>query len=49
LETSPDGRTVFVDGDKRSIKKFNINDMYLMGGFTFTYIFPNAGMRCPKF
>lgn len=48
-ETSPDGRTLFVDGDKRSIKKFNINDMYLMGGFTITYIFPNTGMRCPRF
>ncbi|MES2780171.1 MAG: DUF6089 family protein [Bacteroidota bacterium] len=48
-ETSADGLTMFVDGDKRSVKTFKINDMYLMGGFTITYIFPNTGMRCPKF
>ena len=48
-EISQDGRTVFKDGDKRSIKKFKINDMYLMGGITITYIFPNSGMKCPRF
>lgn len=48
-ERSADGRTVFEEGMDRSFKKFKINDLYIMGGFTITYIFPNTGMRCPKF
>ena len=48
-ELTPDGRPLFIDGDKRSIKKIDIADIYFMGGITFTYIFPNAGMRCPRF
>lgn len=40
---------LFHDGDARSMKKIDINDIYFMGGITFTYIFPNAGMKCPKF
>lgn len=48
-EVSADGRNIFADGMKRSVKQFKINDLYIMGGFTITYIFPNTGMRCPKF
>jgi hypothetical protein len=48
-EVSPDGLTVFKEGDKRSMKKMKLNDMYLMGGITITYVIPNAGMRCPRF
>lgn len=48
-EISGDGTTLFADGMQRSVKQFKINDIYLMGGFTITYIFPNTGMRCPKF
>lgn len=48
-ETSPTGRNIFRDGDKRSIKALDINDIYFMGGITFTYIFPNKGMLCPRF
>lgn len=48
-QKSPDGLQLFADGVKRSVKKIKINDMYIMGGFTITYIFPNTGMRCPKF
>lgn len=43
------GKNLFKDGDARSMKKIDINDIYFMGGITFTYIFPNSGMRCPKF
>jgi hypothetical protein len=48
-ELSPDGSNLFKEGDQRSMKKIDINDIYIMGGITFTYIFPNAGMRCPRF
>jgi hypothetical protein len=48
-ELTPDGKNLFDDGDARSMKKININDIYFMGGITFTYIFPNAGIRCPRF
>ncbi len=48
-EISANGKNVFKDGDPRSMKKININDVYFMTGITFTYIFPNAGMRCPRF
>lgn len=48
-ELTPDGTVAFHEGDKRSMKKIDINDMYFMGGITFTYVFSNAGMVCPKF
>jgi hypothetical protein len=48
-ELTSDGNNVFNDGDLRSNKTSDISDIYFMGGITFTYIFPNAGMRCPKF
>jgi hypothetical protein len=48
-EFTPDGSTLFKEGDARSMKKININDVYFMGGITLTYIFPNTGMRCPRF
>ncbi len=48
-ELTPNGKNLFDDGDARSMKKININDIYFMGGITFTYIFPNAGMKCPRF
>ncbi|MES2559161.1 MAG: DUF6089 family protein [Bacteroidota bacterium] len=48
-EVSPDGMPLFSDGVPRSVKAFKINDIYIMGGFTITYIFPNTGMRCPRF
>lgn len=48
-EVSSTGDSIFKDGDKRSTKTLIKNDMYIMGGLTLTYIFPNTGMRCPKF
>jgi hypothetical protein len=48
-ELTPDQTVVFHDGDKRSMKKIDINDMYIMGGITFTYIFSNSGIKCPRF
>jgi hypothetical protein len=48
-ELTPDQTNLFKEGNERSIKKFNINDIYIMGGITLTYIFPNSGMRCPRF
>jgi hypothetical protein len=48
-EVSPDQSNKFKEGDSRSFKKININDVYFMGGITFTYIFPNSGIRCPRF
>jgi hypothetical protein len=48
-ELTPDGSTLFKEGDPRSIKKIDMNDLYFTGGITLTYIFPNTGMRCPRF
>jgi hypothetical protein len=48
-EVSPDQSNVFKEGNPRSFKKIDINDVYFMGGITFTYIFPNSGIRCPRF
>jgi len=48
-ELTSDKSNLFKDGDKRSNKSIDINDMYLMGGFTITYIFPNGGIKCPRF
>ncbi|MCU0442435.1 MAG: DUF6089 family protein [Bacteroidia bacterium] len=47
-EINPDG-AIFAEGQPRSMKAIDLYDMYFMGGITFTYIFPNAGMRCPRF
>lgn len=47
-EINPGG-AIFQEGQARSIKSLDIFDMYFMGGITLTYIFPNAGMRCPRF
>lgn len=48
-EVSSTGDNLFKEGDPRSFKKLDINDIYFMGGITFTYIFPNSGIRCPRF
>lgn len=48
-ELSPDQTNLFKEGSARSMKELNINDMYIMAGITLTYIFPNSGMRCPRF
>lgn len=48
-EVTPDQTVRFKEGDKRSMKKIDINDMYIMGGITFTYIFANSGIKCPRF
>lgn len=48
-ELTADGIGLYRTGDKRSNKSINIYDIYMMGGITITYIFPNAGIRCPRF
>ncbi|MFI5220720.1 MAG: DUF6089 family protein [Bacteroidia bacterium] len=48
-EKSPDGVNIFRDGDHRGYKSFAFTDMYFMGGFSVTYVFRNAVVKCPKF
>jgi hypothetical protein len=48
-EISSDGQNLFAEGNPRSFKSININDIYIMGGISFTYVIPNTGMRCPRF
>jgi hypothetical protein len=48
-ELTPNHEVLFKEGDKRSMKKIDINDMYIMGGLTLTYVFSNSGIRCPRF
>jgi hypothetical protein len=48
-QVSRTGSNVFGEGSKRSMKKIDINDMYFMGGLTFTYVFSNSGIKCPRF
>jgi hypothetical protein len=45
----PEYTNIFKEGDSRGYKSFDFTDMYFMGGLTFTYVFRNPGMRCPRF
>jgi hypothetical protein len=48
-KTSKDVGNIFKEGDARGYKSFPFTDMYFMGGLSFTYVFRNQGMKCPKF
>jgi len=48
-EVTADGSYMFTEGDRRSFKKWLNNDMYLIGGITFTYVIRGKGMACPMF
>ena len=48
-KTTKDVGNLFKEGDLRGYKSFQFTDMYFMGGLSFTYVFRNQGMKCPKF
>lgn len=45
----PEYTNVFKENDPRGYKSFKFTDMYFMGGLTFTYVFRNQGIKCPRF
>lgn len=49
-EKNPEGNfPLFSEGQPRSKKWMNLNDIYIIGGVTITYRFIPQGMKCPKF